>query len=503
MNLISFLDIIGAASLAYAMWTILQPEVRKQKVFHSLFLLVLLYIMNAIPNAVEWMGFEDVVEPFEEYIQILIPMAFFLFFSYVSQSENEKILGSRNRVLMAIHAITQKLQISGEPEGLWKDLLVRVINVMGFDGGFINFPEDRKLVNVRMEWEGWNVFSDQLQLLDVEDTILSEVLMTGEPVVVDRVRNMPDSFCQALSISGVSSAALFPVYSEDRILGVMGVVSRTQYSFTPEEVDLFTMLGHHFGVIIYSSLLIADTREKVEELRRSLGARRHFLTLISDDLRDPLLRIRTVIQRLYDDVDPDMDSDKARMLDEADVDSFKLERLIEDVKELSILDSGEREPVFLPVDIMKEIERVANELQLRAGNKGLELRVDYLENLSPVEADRDLIHSALRHLLTNAIKYTPSGGTIILSAEETADTLIVRVADTGIGIDEEDAEKIFDMFYRTSVARGAEKTGTGLGLSIVRRIIRLHGGEVSFEGRPEVGTIFTVYLPRLQMEEEP
>ncbi|MDT8367310.1 MAG: GAF domain-containing sensor histidine kinase [bacterium] len=503
MNLISFLDIIGTVSLAYAMWTILQPEIRKHKAFPSLSLLVIIFALNVFPNALEWMGFEEVVEPFEEYIQILIPAAFFLFFSYMNYSENEQALSSKNRVLMAIHAVTQKLRISNEPEDLWKDLLSRVIDVMGFDGGFIDFPEDKKLVNVRVEWEGWPDFSKQIQLLDVEDTILSKVLMSGEPVVMDHVLNMPDSFCQALNISGIRSAALFPVYSEARILGVMGIVSRSQYSFTPEEVDLFTMLGHHFGVIIYSSLLIADTREKVEELQRSLGARRHFLTLISDDLRDPLLRIRTVIQRLYDDVDPDMDSDKARMLDEADVDSFKLERLIEDVKELSILDSGEREPVFLPVDIMKEIERVANELQLRAGNKGLELEVDHLENLSPVEADRDLIHSALRHLLTNAIKYTPSGGTIILSAEETADTLIVRVADTGIGIEEEDAEKIFDMFYRTSVARGAEKTGTGLGLSIVRRIIRLHGGEVSFEGRPEVGTIFTVYLPRLQMEEEP
>jgi signal transduction histidine kinase len=482
------------------MWTILQPEVRKKKVFHPLSLLVILYALNAIPNALEWMGYEEIVEPFEEYIQVMIPAVFFLFFSYVNYSESEKSLSSRNRVLMALHVITQKLELSSEPEELWEDLLGRVINVMGFDGGFIDFPEDKKLVNVRMKWEGWDEFSSQLQFLDLEDTILSEVLMTGEPVVVDRIQNMPDSLCQALNISGVSSAALFPVYSETKVLGVMGIVSRSQYSFTPEEVDPFTMLGHHFGEIFYNSFLLASTREQAEDLQQALDARRHFLALISDDLKDPLLRIRTVIQRLNDDVDPDSDPEKAQMLEEADIDSFKLERLIDDVKELAVLDSGERKANFLPVNVIKELQRVADQLQLRAVNNGLELRVDYLETLAPVEADRDLLHSALRHLLTNAIKYTPSGGLITLSAEEAGDELVVRVTDTGIGIDEEDSEKIFDMFYRAALARGQEKTGTGLGLTIVRRIVRLHGGEVSFEGRPEGGTVFTVNLPKLQME---
>ena len=158
MNLISFLDMLGVAFLTIAMWTIFQPEVRKRKIFHPLSLLVILYALNAIPNTLEWMGFEELVEPFEEYIQVLLPAAFFLFFSYVNYSESERALSSRNRVLMAIHAITQKLQISSDPEELWKDLLGRVINVMGFDGGFIDFPEDKKLVNVRMEWEGWSNF---------------------------------------------------------------------------------------------------------------------------------------------------------------------------------------------------------------------------------------------------------------------------------------------------------------------------------------------------------
>jgi signal transduction histidine kinase len=500
MNLISFLDLLGVVFLVVAMWTILQPGIRKHKIFQSLSLLVIIYALNAIPNTLEWMGFEEVVEPFEEYIQILVPVAFFLFFSYVNYSESEQALSSRNRVFMAIHAITQKLQISSDPEELWKDLLGRVINVMGFDGGFIDFPEDRKLVNIRMEWEGWPHFSEQLQLLDIEDTILSEVLMVGQPVVVDHVRNMPDSFCQALNISGIQSAALFPVFSDARVLGVMGVVSRDQYTFTTEEVDLFTMLGHHFGEIIQNSLLLAGTRGQTQELQHALDARRYFLTLISDDLKDPLLRIRTTIQRLSDDVDPALDPGKARMLEEADLDSFKLERIIDDVKELSTLDSGERTPVFLPVDIIKELKRVADQLQLRAVDKGLELRVDYLEALPPMEADRDLIHSALRHLLTNAIKYTPSGGIIILDAREDGDSLVVRVTDSGIGIDEEDSEKVFDMFYRAAMARGKERTGTGLGLTIVRRIVRLHEGVVSFEANPDGGTVFTVSLPKLQMD---
>ncbi len=501
MNLISFLDLLGILFLAFALWTALQKEIRHERIFQPLMLLIVLFALNLIPNFLEWIGYEALVEPFEEYIQVLVPAAFFVMFTFIKFEESENALSSRSRVLMAIHAITEKLQVGLKPEDLWTDFLGRVIDVMGFEGGFIHSPEDQRLVNIRMKWEGWEQFSAQLDLLNMEDTILSEVLMTRKPMIVEQTHNMPDSFIQALNMSGVVSVALFPVFSEAKVLGVMGVVSLAAYTFTEEEMDLFTMLGHHFGEIIHNSILIDGARDQAEDLKKALDGRRHFLTLVSEDLREPLLRIRTVIQGLSDEISLANDPDMERILAEADHDSKMLERLIDDVRELAVLDSGSYHLNITPHDLMKELKRVKEQFQVKAEDKGISLTLRYNDSLSPVEADGSLIHSAMRHLLSNAIEYTPANGQVSLDAWEEGDMTCIQIADTGIGIEEEDSEKIFDMFYRTSLARDREKVGTGLGLAIVSRIVKLHMGEISFRPGKEGGTVFTVSLPRIHLEE--
>lgn len=501
MNFISFLDLLGGIFLVYALWTLIQPSFRKERIFQPLAFLVVLYALNIFSNFLEWFGYEAIVEPFEEYIQVLLPVAFFVVFTFIKFEESEKAISSRNRVLMAIHTITQKLQVGLKPEDLWSDLLGRVITVMGFDGGFIRSSEDHKLVSAQIKWEGWDQFSAQLDLLNVEDTILSEVLMSRKPVVVEATDSMPDSFIQALNMSGVVSVALFPVFSEAKVLGVMGVVSSSYYTFKEEELDLFTILGHHFGEIIHNSILINGTREQADDLKRALDGRRHFLTLVSDDLREPLLRIQTALQRLSEEISFADDSGLERILTEASNDSEMLERLIDDVKELAVLDSGSYDIAITPQDLMKVLNRVKEQFQLKADNKGISLTVKYSTDLSPLEADRQLLFSAMRHLLSNAIKYTPNNGKVSVDAWEEGDVAWIQIADSGIGIEDKDSEQVFDMFYRASMARDKEKVGTGLGLTIVSRIVQLHKGEISFSPGAEGGTVFTIKLPRMHSEE--
>jgi len=501
LNLISFLDLLGVLFLAFALWTALHKQVRQERIFQPLMLLIILFALNVIPNFLEWMGYEALVEPFEEYIQVLVPAVFFVVFTFVKFEESERALSSRNRVLMALHTITEKLQVGLKPEDLWTDFLGRVINVMGFEGGFIHSPQDHRLVNIRMSWEGWEQFSAQLDLLNIEDTILSEVLMTRKPMVVEQTNNMPDSFIQALNMSGVVSVALFPVSSDAKVLGVMGVVSLNAYTFTEEELDLFAMLGHHFGEIIHNSILIDRTRDQTDDLKTALDGRRHFLTLISDDLREPLMRIQTVLQRLSDEIPLANRADLQGILAEADHDSKMLERLIDDVRELAVLDSGSYHLTIRPQDLMKELRRVKEQFQVKAEDKGVSLTLRYNDSLAPVEVDRGLICSAMRHLLSNAIEYTLEGGQVSVDAWEDGDVTCIQIADTGIGIEEEDSEKVFDMFYRTSQARDKEKVGTGLGLTIASRIVKLHMGKISFRPGNDRGTVFTISLPRIHLEE--
>lgn len=499
MTLVSFLDLLSSIFLAYGLVILVKAMVRGRRIYLGLTFLVAVYLLNSIPNFIEWLGYESLVDPFEDYFLILIPAGFFLFFSFSVFTEGEHSRTSRDKVFTALHSITDKITISDSPQALWQALLSRVVRSMEFDGGFIHLPEGEEVISGRMEWEGADQLREQIQLIDAGETILSEVLLTRKPVTVAHTHNMPDSFVQALYVSGVHSVALFPVFSETRVLGVMGIVSGESYSFSHEELDLFSLLGHHFGEIILNSTLINQTRAHTEGLSGALAARQHFLTLVTDDLKDPLLRIRTVIQRLREETVAGQRADLDGMLEEADADSEKLEKLIDDVRELSLLDSGDIGPQLIPADARKEAARLVDQFQAKADRRNIHLVFEAPDQVPPAELDKDLFRSAMRHLISNAIKYTPPEGSVTVAVDVEGDELVVGVIDTGIGIEVDDAEKIFDMFYRTSTARRSEKTGTGLGLTIVRKIARLHGGEVEFESARGRGTTFTLRIPRIQL----
>jgi signal transduction histidine kinase len=328
------------------------------------------------------------------------------------------------------------------------------------------------------------------------------VYISGKPLIVERTEIMPDSLVQALHLSGVKSVALFPVKSERKVLGVLGVVSTRHYIFTEEELDLFTLLGHHFGEVIQNSIYIEGTMDQAGEIKTAREGRRQFLNRISNDLGGPVMRIRTVIQTLTDDAGNREDRDVLRILGETSSDSEILERLIDDVRELADLDSEGGRLNAMPMDLMKELWRIKEQLQVKADDKEITLSLRYNHELEPVEADRDMIQSALRHMLSNAIKYTPEKGAVSIDAWEDNQMTYISIADTGIGIDEEASGKIFDMFYRASIARDLVKSGTGLGLTIVNRIVELHRGELVCRPGEGGGTVFVVKLPRMQLGEE-
>jgi two-component system sensor histidine kinase VicK len=112
-----------------------------------------------------------------------------------------------------------------------------------------------------------------------------------------------------------------------------------------------------------------------------------------------------------------------------------------------------------------------------------------------IQADRDKIVLALHNLIGNALKYTDAGGRVSVSVSESAGRLAVSVSDTGVGISEADAERVFDKFYRAKDGRVASVTGTGLGLTLARDVVRLHGGDIELESELNKGTRFTIVLP--------
>jgi signal transduction histidine kinase len=148
-----------------------------------------------------------------------------------------------------------------------------------------------------------------------------------------------------------------------------------------------------------------------------------------------------------------------------------------------------------PVDIPGLVEKIINALQPQILEKDLQVQLLFDKHLEPVAADYRRLGQVLRNLLTNAIRYTPPGGTISVSANLVNDKIEVHVHDTGTGISPEHLPYVFERFYRVDQSRARTTGGAGLGLAIVKQLVQAQGGEVNVASQIGMGTTFTFTIP--------
>lgn len=146
-------------------------------------------------------------------------------------------------------------------------------------------------------------------------------------------------------------------------------------------------------------------------------------------------------------------------------------------------------------DLNEIIGELVNEQTPLAERKHLSLTFDPAADLSPITADGQALHQAVRHLLANAINYTPQGGSVVVKTAPFDGKAMIEISDTGIGISADDLPRVFDLFYRADPARGTASGGVGIGLTIVKLVVESHGGQVTVESQPDAGATFRITLP--------
>jgi len=500
MNLVSFMDLLAIASLLYVLFVLTRDLDAGLHAFRAAMgFLAAVFMVYLVLNILERTRIGVAIDPYGEFVEILIPVGYLILLSISVYAGKESVVVARGRVLNAINTITEKLPVRQDPKLLWKELLLRVIDVMELDGGFMYLADDKETIRVNHKWK----LPEDVDLLpadlDIADTILSRVLATEEPLVIEHTDSMPDQFIQTLRKSGITSAAFFPLTTETRVLGVMGVVSRAHRRFSDVGLDLFRMLGHHLGEIILNNKLLNETHDRTSELTEALDTKKRFLSMISHELRDPLTVVKGALFLIKDEFSGDLDEEFKKAIEVAVVNSWKLEKLVDEILDLSKLDAGKIKLNFTPIDPVKELGHLVDETMSASVQKGVVLHTDIQNTLSPIEVDRYRFHQVVQNLLSNAIKYTPEGGRVTIQAREEDENIVIIVTDTGIGIGKEDIIYIFDMFYRTRTAIDTIRSGSGIGLAIVKEIVNLHGGDIIVESTLGEGSVFTVTMPRIQL----
>lgn len=241
------------------------------------------------------------------------------------------------------------------------------------------------------------------------------------------------------------------------------------------------------------TLGIVAVMRDITELRKLEKVRSDFVANVSHELRTPLTSIKGFVETLIDGAykDPNL---ARRFLNIIDFETGRLYRLINDLRDLSQLETNQiklnMENVRLPA-IIEEIMMIFN---TRLEEKKLGFSTHFPENLPAVKADPDWLRQIFINLVDNAIKYTPPGGKVWIEAVEKGGFVKIQVCDTGIGIPEQDIPRLFERFYRVDKARSRQEGGTGLGLSIVKHIIKSLGGQIKVESKVGRGSKFIFLL---------
>jgi signal transduction histidine kinase len=248
-------------------------------------------------------------------------------------------------------------------------------------------------------------------------------------------------------------------------------------------------LGHQFNA------MAARLQESVEIIRRDRDRSREFLADVSHELRTPIAALRTFNELLTEGAVNDPTT-RAEFLETSRAQLERLDWLAQNLLELSKLDSG---LVLLDLrreDLRSSVEQAVDQAAATAKRRGVELHMARADAPIQLRHDPVRIGQVVTNLVGNAIKFTPRGGRVDVTARsEPAGGASITVADTGIGIDPAELPRIFDRFFRGSRASEARGSGSGLGLAIVRGIVEMHGGTVMVESRLGAGSTFRVMLP--------
>ncbi len=237
--------------------------------------------------------------------------------------------------------------------------------------------------------------------------------------------------------------------------------------------------------------LAAAFNKMSQEVARVNQLRRQMTADVAHDLRTPLTVIAGYIESMRDGILPPTPERLAIIYGEIE----RLQNLVGDLRTLSQADSGELLMNIQAVDLTALLERSVQTFQLRSSQQGINLSVEAPVGLPPVQMDQARMLQVMDNLLSNALRYTPHGGRITISARMEDGNAVIMVEDTGTGIPASDLPHVFERFHRADPSRHSETGESGLGLAIVRAIIEAHHGRVSAEPASEQGTIIKIVIP--------
>ena len=344
----------------------------------------------------------------------------------------------------------------------------------------LNDPNTRVRIIVESDSQRY-----EMRVPDVGREALNALLPDGPgaPAWVIQTLGVGVAFSVALSL-------LNAFLTSKRIAKPVEAVSEASNRMGHGDLSVRAPVHTERGAVLETITLAENFNAMADALDRSERERRSMIADIAHELRTPLAVMTSRLQAIDDDLIPFDRTEAQKLMGHTQL----LARLVNDLRTLSLADSNQLETRRREFDLVTTTQDLISSFTARATPNNQQLRLESPEHLT-VSADQDRIMQIMTNLIENALRHTPSGGTVTVRLTPGSQVRI-EVLDTGPGIPEEHLERVFARFHRIDPSRSRSSGGSGLGLAIVKAIAELHGGSVSVSNRPEGGAAFTVTLPQ-------
>jgi signal transduction histidine kinase len=335
----------------------------------------------------------------------------------------------------------------------------------------------------------------------IENSIAGLVFKEVKPVLIRDVKTDPRWNRQVDQVSDFDTRSILgvPLKIKNQVIGVMELLNKVgERGFTQEDIQIATTLAAQAAVAIENTRLVKDTQQAYEELAELDRLKSEFVNIASHELRTPLAVILGYASFLRDRVGKEESEQLEIVLSSA----MKLRNLIDDMMNLRHVKDNDLQLQLSIFSMLELVKEVLLEFQTLIIAKSLRVKVQLHEGDDDpvnIEADRQKVYLIIANLISNAIKFTPENGFVLVSLGRRGGYIYLQIADTGIGISEEQHEKIFEDFYQVERTLSRRFEGIGLGLPIVKGMVEVHKGKITVESVEGRGSQFTVMLPLSQV----
>ena len=385
-------------------------------------------------------------------------------------------------------------------ETVLRTIVARACELTGMIGGAIyEYDEMAEIFHLRATERYSGELIDSLQSMPIRkgEGAIGRLAMTGEPVQIHDIfdeRAYQSSVRDILIRSGYRSLLTVPLLYEGRLLGGLSVNRSAPGAFSPQVVELLTTFATQSALAIQNARLYREIEQKGRELEAASRHKSEFLANMSHELRTPLNAILGFSEVLQERLFGEINDKQEEYLRDILESGRHLLTLINDILDLSKIEAGRMELDLSEFGLPQTIDTALTLVRERATRRNIMLGRSLGEGVGTIRADERKVKQVLLNLLSNALKFTPEGGRVEVSARVVDGAAEVAVSDSGVGIAAEDQATVFEEFRQVG-ASSKKVEGTGLGLAISRKFIELHGGRIGVASQPGQGATFTFTLP--------